>query len=241
MLLGPSKLYLAFLATVLVIATQACAVSQQSTADATVTATYTQPSSVKSPTSLVSITMIGSATPAATPAENASSPSPTTAFVTVTAVKGRLSIRSGPDISFDAVALLENGQTATAVARSIIDGWIQISIPSQPSKVGWVSTMTAHSIVIGNVLDLPRIDEVDWPVGSFILNCTQHRLIVKPGEQVVQPASVTTQNRVWFAPGLYSIYDLDMSGQPLVLNLNIRAHGQVTVHRDGSHQWSECP
>ena len=240
MLLGPSKLYLAFLATVLVIATQACAVSQQPTADATVTATYTQPSSVKSPTSLASITMINSATPAATPAETPS-PSPTTALVTVSAVNGRLSIRSGPDISFDAIAVLENGQTATAVARSVIDGWIQIPIPSQPSKMGWVSTMTAHSIVIGNVLDLPRIDEVDWPVGSYILNCTGHRLIVKPGEQIVQPVSASPQNRVWFAPGLYTVYDLDMSGQPVVLNLNIRAHGQVTVHRDGSHQWSDCP
>jgi hypothetical protein len=240
MLLGPSKLYLAFLVTVLVIATQACAVSQQSTADATVTATYTQPSSVKSPTSLASITMIDSATPAATSAENAS-PSPTTALITVTAVTGRLSIRSGPDISFDAIAVLENGQTATAVARSVIDGWLQIPIPSQPSKMGWVSTMTDHSIVTGNVLDLPRIDEVDWPAGSYILNCTQHRLIVRPGEQIVQSVSASPQNRVWFAPGLYTVYDLDMSGQPVVLNLNIRAHGQVTVHKDGSHQWSDCP
>lgn len=234
-----SKPNLIVILMVLTFAVQACGGPQKAMASAVDTSPATQIAAESSPTP-TSVSVKSSPTPVSTPV-----PSPmataTTASVTVTAVNGRLSIRSGPDISFDAVAVLENGQTATAVARSVIDGWIQIPIPSQPSKMGWVSTVTAHSIVIGNVLDLPRIDEVDWPVGSYILNCTGHRLIVKPGEQIVQPVSASPQNRVWFAPGLYTVYDLDMSGQPVVLNLNIRAHGQVTVHRDGSHQWSDCP
>jgi len=240
MLINLSRVSLVVTVISLAVASQACGLPPRRASITTGSGSQVQSSVAASPTATLSIVENNTLTPVATPTVGATA-SPTTTLVTVTAAEGKLSIRSGPDIKFDAIAVLENGETVTALARSIIDGWVEIRIPSQPSKMGWVSTMTAHSIVIGNILDLPRIDEVDWPVGSYILNCTQHRLIVKPGEQVVQPASVTTQNRVWFAPGLYSIYDLDMSGQPLVLNLNIRAHGQVTVHRDGSHQWSECP
>ncbi len=240
MLLRFSKFHIVSAVVVLSLAAQACNVTRPGpAAGAVAIPTETQATAQSSP-SAVSPAVSSTPTPIATPTATITATA-TAQVVTVTAVNGRLSIRSGPDISFDAIAVLENGQTATAVARSVIDGWIQIPIPSQPSKMGWVSTMTAHSIVIGNVLDLPRIDAVEWTSGSYILNCTQHRLIVKPGEQIVEPASTTAQNRVWFAPGLYTVYDLDMSGQPVVLNLNIRAHGQVTVHRDGTNQWSDCP
>jgi hypothetical protein len=167
--------------------------------------------------------------------------SPSLPIVTVTVVNGDLSIRTGPDMSFDAIAKLQDGETVTVLARSIMEGWVQIQIPSQTDKTGWISIQTNYSIINGKMLDLPRIDLVEWNIGSYLNNCTTHHMIVQPGDTILQPVGVPTQNRVWFPPGPYSVYDLDVVGQPVVANLTVLEHHEYNIRKDGDGQRSDCP
>ena len=227
------KFHFAILVILLGIASQACGVSQKAT-----------PAVAESPTSFTATTDVqnrfSTATAPVTPTL-AVVPSPTSPTVTVTAVNGRLAIRSGPDMTFDAIATLNQGETVTALARSILNGWVQISIPSQEGKTGWVSTLTDYSTVSGNVLDLPRIDVVEWPVGSYLVNCTTHQMVVEPEDKTLEPVSDSPKNRVWFSPGLYKIYDFDVSGHPQVKDLDLLSRTEVKIIKDGDGQQSECP
>ena len=168
-------------------------------------------------------------------------PFPTSAEITITAVEGDIAIRTGPDMTFDAIAKLQNGEAATVLARSIMDGWVQIEIPSQAGETGWISVDTNYSIVNGNLLDLPRIDTVEWNVGSYLINCTPHQMIVKPGDVILASVDDAPANRLWFSPGLYSVYDLDVTGQPVAANLSVTGHREFHILKDGTRtQWA-CP
>jgi uncharacterized protein YgiM (DUF1202 family) len=235
MYLKTSKYFLACLIVVFAVTSQACGVSQKAT-----------PAMAESPTSFTATADIqntiptASATVPSTPTLTVV-PSLTSPTVTVTAVNGKLAIRSGPDMTFDAIATLNQGETVTALARSILNGWIQVPIPSRDGETGWVSTLTDYSTVSGNVLDLPRIDVVEWPVGSYLVNCTTHQMVVEPGDKTLQPVSDSPENRVWFSPGLYKIYDFDVSGHPQVKDLNLLSRTEVKIIKDGDGQESECP
>lgn len=238
MLRKPTKYFAGWLIIILAVAMQACGVSE------------TAPSAAPIQTQETAATVQATAVPASKVPDSETEPglthtttvtiSPTPAGVTVTAVNGNLSIRSGPDIVFDAVAVLEPGETVTAQSRSILEGWVQVPIPSQPGKTGWVSTKTNYAMVSGDVLDLPRIDIVEWPIGAYLRNCTPHRMLVKPGDQVLEPVSESPANRVWFSPGLYTVYDLEAEGQPVVMNLDLRSHSQVSLRKDGNGQAWSC-
>ena len=235
MSLKPSKLFFGFLVVVLVIISTACGASQASTPTATKTpmetlATIIPTESPKNVSFAVSATPTIQVTPSATKS-----------VITVTAVNGNLSIRSGPDITFDAIAALKDGETVKALARSIMDGWVQIPIPSQEGKTGWVLLKTNYFVVTGNVLDLPRIDAVEWNVGSYLINCTPHQMLVQPGDVILQPVSSSPNNRVWFTPGEYSVYDLDVTGQPVAANLSVTEHREFHILKDGSRKQWTCP
>jgi hypothetical protein len=236
MSLKPSKIYFGFLVVVLAV-TNACGASQKSTPVVTEAPLETQPSLVEA---TASVTPIVSLVLSAIPTIQVTQ-SPTIPVITVTAVNGDLSIRTGPDITFDAIAMLKDGETATTLARSVIDGWVQIPISSQGGKTGWVSIKTNFSIVSGNVLDLPRIDIVEWNFGSYLRNCTPHRLLVRPGDITLQPVSESPNNRAWFAPGSYSVYDLDVPGQPVAANLSVLEHSEINILKDGTRQQWNCP
>ena len=235
MSLKPSKFFLGFLVAVLAITNAACGTPQKSIPTVTEVPTET-PTSIMPTADIQSVPLVQSATPIIQ-----ATPSPTSGNVIVTAVNGNLSIRTGPDITFDAIAILKDGETVTALARSIMDGWVQIPIPSQEGKTGWVSLKTNYFIVSGNVLDLPRVDAVEWNVGSYLINCTPHRMLVQPGDITLQPVGDAPNNRVWFSPGLYSVYDLDVTGQPVAANLSVTEHREFHILKDGNRkQWS-CP
>ena len=231
------KFHFAILFILFGIASQACGVSQKAT-----------PAVAESPTSFIPTADVQNGIPTATATSPAPVtptlavvPSPTSPTVTVTAVNGNLAIRSGPDMTFDAIATLNQGETVTALARSILNGWVQVPIPSKDGETGWVSTRTDYSTVSGNVLDLPRIDVVEWPVGSYLLNCTTHQMQVEPGDKTLQPVGNSPENRAWFSPGLYKIYDFDVSGHPEVRDLNLLSRTEVKIIKDGDGQQTECP
>jgi hypothetical protein len=226
-----SKIYTVVL--VLAFFSQACSADQQpAPAEA-----ESQPAAV-APTSFPVSTMVVEPTKTPTPTvEITASPFPT--GITITAVEGDVAIRKGPDTSFDAIAKLQDGETATILARSIMDGWVQIEIPSQEGQTGWISVQTNFSVINGNLLDLPRVDAVEWNVGSYLINCTPHQMIVKPGNVILEPIDDAPANRVWFSPGLYSVYDMDVEGQPVAANLTVTEHREFHILKDGTRkQWS---
>jgi hypothetical protein len=230
--LKSSKKYFWLLLLVLAFASQACSAAQSPSPIATESVRQSQPpadiSDQAADAQNVSFDQVPTPTVEVTPSSSAP-------VVTVTVVNGDLSIRTGPDLSFDAIAKLQDGETVTVLARSIMDGWVQIQIPSQAGETGWISIQTNYSIVTGNLLDLPRIDVVEWNVGSYLNNCTTHQMIVKPGGTILQP-----QNRVWFTPGTYSVYDLDVDGQPVVANLTVLEHREYNIRKDGAGQRFDC-
>jgi hypothetical protein len=227
------KIYLTILVIVLAFSSQACGSPQQPTQIATESQSATaEPTSTPAPTAEIQPTKTPTLTVAATPTTTSSK-------VTISAVEGDIAIRKGPDATFDAIAKLQNGETATVLARSIMNGWVQVEIPSQTGETGWISVQTNYSIVNGNLLDLPRIDSVEWNIGSYLINCTPHKMIVKPGNVILEPIDDAPANRVWFSPGLYSVYDMDVEGQPVAANLTVTEHREFHILKDGTRkQWS---
>jgi hypothetical protein len=230
-----SKIYLIALIIVLAFSSQACSSNPTPTQAATESLpAAAEPTNTPVPTEEV--------VPTDTPTPTAAvTPSATSADVTITAVEGDIAVRKGPDTTFDAFTKLQSGETATVLARSIMDGWVEIEVPSQTGVTGWLSVDTNYSIVNGNLLDLPRIDSVEWNVGSYLINCTPHQMLVKPGNVVLQPVGDAPNNRVWFTPGLYSVYDMDVTGQPVAANLTVTEHREFHIIKDGERtQWT-CP
>jgi hypothetical protein len=218
-----SKVYAWILA--LAFLSQACGISQQAAA-AEAKGLPASPSPTSSPTPTLVIR------PTTTPSVEVVS-SPTAPSVTITAVEGDIAIRLGPDSSFDATTSLKNGETAVVLARSIMNGWGQIEVPSQSGETGWVWVETGYSIINGSLFDLPRIDKVEWNVGSYLINCTPHQMIVKPGDVTLDPAG-EADSRVWFAPGTY----MDVTGQPVAANLTLTEHREFHILKDGTRkQW----
>ncbi len=166
---------------------------------------------------------------------------PTPAPVTIKAVGGSLAIRSGPADVFDAIAVLQDGQSAPVYARSIQDGWVQVPISAQPGALGWVYAKGGFSQVDGYVLDLPLITQVEWPFGAYLRNCTEHQVIAEPGDTVVPPVSAAPANQVWFTPGLYTVYDMDISGRPEITQVKLWSHTTVNLVKDGAGQKYTCP
>ncbi len=166
---------------------------------------------------------------------------PTPGAVSITAVGGDLAIRTGPDTAFDAIDSLKDGQTLPVYARSIQDGWVQVPIPSQPGALGWISIKSGFSRVDGYVLDLPLVTTVEWPFGAYVLNCTAHQLIAQPGDKVLPPVSAAPANRVWFFPGLYTVYDAEVPGNPAITQVKLMAHTDVSVIKDGAGVKYTCP
>lgn len=201
------------------------------------------PTAVKSPASTMTPTttpITSTATPIPTPTA-ASLPTKMSSVVTITAVNGNLAIRKGPDEVFDAIAALHAGDTAQAVARSVLDGWVEIPIPSRPDEMGWISTRTAYSVVSGNVLDLPMIRTVEWPTGAYLRNCTTHEMLVEPGGTSLPAVGDSPNNRVWFPPGLYSVYDQEVDGHPDVLDVELWPQYSMDVRKDGNGTRAGCP
>ncbi len=166
---------------------------------------------------------------------------PTPAPVTLPAVGGSLAIRSGPAPVFDAIAELPEGQTVPVFARSIQDGWVQVPLPSQPSSYGWVSIKAGFSQVNGYALDLPLITKVEWPFGAYLRNCTDHQVILEPGDTLVPTVSAAPANKVWFTPGLYSVYDTEVTGRPLITQVKLWSHTSLDLLKDGNGQKYLCP
>jgi hypothetical protein len=235
----PGKLVL-FALLSLALLGQACAFARPPAAQTLPSATSTEVVSSDVPTAYAALPTTTSIIVRTVPAPTLV-PTPVPPPVSIKAVDGDLAIRKGPDEVFDAVDKLKAGDTLPVHARSIQDGWLQVPIPSQPGAFGWVSTKAGYSEVDGNVLDLPLITAVEWPFGGYVLNCTAHNLLAKPGDKPIPAVSPDGSNRVWFFPGLYTVYDVDVADQPAVTQVKLYEHTTVSIISDGAHNKYTCP
>ncbi len=187
-------------------------------------------------------TPIPAATNTAAPTSTATpTTTPASSSVVVSAVNGNLFIRRGPDLAFNDIGALMNGQSAAATGRDPLSKWLQIPIPNQPGRTGWVSIQTSYSSVSGDVARLPEIAPTDWPVLAFIQNCTYDQMEIDPGEIVLPSFASFPDNRIQINPGIYRIHDTSVTGSPEVLKVQIREGVEIDVTVDGNGKKRKCP
>ena len=188
------------------------------------------PASTKTPAPTASLTATATATATPTPSE-----------VVVTAVKGNVFIRRGPDLAFDPVSVLMDGQNAVALARDVLTGWLQIRVPDRPDATGWISIQTRFVVVRGEVADLPEVAPTEWPVPAWLRNCTLHPMLAKPGDILIPAVYEFPSNEIQISPGVYVIYDLEVGGNPEVMEIEIKEGSQIDILDDGNGNRRKCP
>lgn len=169
--------------------------------------------------------------------------SPTLVFlprVTISAVKGNLFIRRGPDMAFNPVDVLYEGTSAKAIARDVLADWVQIEIPNS-NKTGWVSVQTKYSQVSGDLNALPGITTTEWPVAAYLRNCTHHRMLIMPGEITLPSYFGSPENEIWLYPGTYTVLDYELPDLPEVMEVEIREGLTVDIMDDGLGEHRKCP
>ena len=232
--LKPPKIYLWFLIVLLTVASQACSPAQKISQDAIPPAQGTQSSVIESPASL---------TPTATPIATQTisvTPTPALPSVTVSAVKGNLFIRRGPDLAYNAVAVLMDGQSVRALARDVLSKWLQVQFPDDPGKTGWVSIQSHYTLVNGDVTDLPEVTPTDWPALAFLQNCTHHLMQADPGGILIPAVDNFQENYAQLNPGIYAIHDLEVDGSPEVMQVEIKEGSEIDIREDGNGEHRKC-
>jgi hypothetical protein len=168
-----------------------------------------------------------------------STPNPTT--IVVTAVNGNVFIRRGPDLAYNAVSVLMDGQSARALARDVLAKWVQIPIPGHPNETGWISIQTRFVAVNGDPVELPEIAPTDWPVLASLRNCTYHYMVAEPGGIVIPAVYNFPDNDVQINPGVYTIHDIEVDGSPEVMEVEVREGLQIDILYDGDGDRKKCP
>ena len=160
--------------------------------------------------------------------------------VTITAVKGNLFIRRGPDMAFNPIGVLYKDTSAKGIARDILSNWVQVEIPNS-TKTGWVSIQTSYSQIEGSLKDLPEYTPTEWPVAAYLLNCTHHSMYVPQADMIIPSSFEYPDNEVWIYPGTYTVLDIDVSGDPEVLDFTIKEGESIEIRWDGLGEKRKCP
>jgi hypothetical protein len=169
------------------------------------------------------------------------SPTQAPEAVIVTAVKGNLFIRRGPDLAYNAVSVLVDGQSGRAVARDVLGGWLQIFIPDHPQETGWISIQSRYSEVKGDLMSLPEFMPTDWPAQAWLRNCTEHQMLVNPAGILISAVNNFPDNEVQLNPGVYTVHDIEVDGSPEVMELEIREGSEEDILDDGDGDHRKCP
>ncbi len=160
--------------------------------------------------------------------------------VTLTVVKGNLFIRRGPDMAFNPIGVLYKDTSAKVIARDVLSDWAQIQIPNS-DQTGWVSIQTEYSQIEGNLKELPEYTPTEWPLAAYLRNCTHHRMYVLQADMVIPSSFEFPDNEVWIYPGTYSVLDIDVAGDPEVMDFTIKEGESVEIRWDGSGEKRKCP
>ncbi len=179
--------------------------------------------------------------PARTALPAPTSATPAISRITITATGGNLFIRRGPDLAFNPVGSLLQGQSASALARDVLSEWVEVPLPGKPDQTGWISVQTKFTTISGDLASLPELQIDYWPVGASIRNCTLHQMLITPGNIVLPSLVNFPANDVRVNPGVYVVVDTDVDGYPQVLKVEISEGSAVDVRVDGNGDRKKCP
>ncbi len=226
----------ACLTIVLAISAQACSASRIPTATSSAgpSAASTVPPPIPSP----SATRLTGTNPTTAATEETT---PTAPPVIVTATKGNVFIRRGPDLGFNPISVLMEGQSATAVARDVLDEWLQVPLPGNQDQTGWISIQSQFTTVSGDVRILPEVQPTYFPVPASLRNCTYHQMLITPGNIVLPSVDNFPANEVQVSPGTYVILDTDVDGNPEVLKVEVSEGSAIDVRVDANGDKRKCP
>lgn len=160
--------------------------------------------------------------------------------VSISAIKGNLFIRRGPDMAYNPIDVLYQDTSVAVLKRDVLSKWVQIIIPNS-NKTGWVSIQTKYSKVDGDLKSLPEFTPTDWPIPAYLRNCTHHQMYILPAEIVLPPSFAEPENEIWLYPGTYTAYDIDVPGEPETLQFDIREGVTREILVDGLGERRKCP
>ena len=162
--------------------------------------------------------------------------------VTLTAVDGNLFIRRGPHLAFNPIGVLYEGETKSVIGRDILSRWLQISSSSIPGKTGWISIQTRYSKVYGDLSALQVIDTLDWPAGAYLWNCTHHQMLAQPGDYFIPSSYEFPDNEITVLPGTYTIYDLEVVGESVMIDrIEVSEGSEFEIREDADGERRKCP
>lgn len=158
------------------------------------------------------------------------------------AVNGSLYIRRGPGTEYDRIGLLKSGESAEVIGRDILSKWAQVNIPGKEAT-GWVSLLTPFTRIEGDLSQVEAFTFTDWPQPAYLKNCTEHDMMIGPGELYLYSLWTNAQylNEVQVDPGEYAIYDLFVPGEPLVETVDIQEGETYYVTLNGLGVYHNCP
>jgi hypothetical protein len=160
--------------------------------------------------------------------------------VTLNVVNGNLFIRRGPDMAFNPVGVLYKDTSVKVLARDVLSNWVQVKVPNS-EKTGWVSIKSEYSQIEGELKDLPEYTPTEWPTAAYLRNCTHHQMYILPSEIIISSSLAYPENEIWIYPGTYTIYDIDVSGDPEVMKVTIQEGANVEILEDGLGGHRKCP
>lgn len=160
--------------------------------------------------------------------------------VTLSAINGNIFIRRGPDLAYNPIGILYKNNSAEVLQRDVLSKWAQIIIPNS-DQTGWVSIQTSYTKIDGDLTTLPEYTPVDWPVPAYLRNCTHHQMYIMPNEVILSSSFFQPENEIWLYPGSYTIHDLDVPGEPDVLQVEIREGVTIDITTDGLGEHRKCP
>lgn len=211
-----------------------CAPQQLTEDDRPLTATPT----VNRPPSTVTNTP--QSTPTVVPlTETLSSPQTS---VTISAVGGNLYIRRGPSTKYSRIGVLTKGMTAEVIGRDKLSNWVQINIPDSEST-GWVSMLTEYEQIDGDLSQVPDFTFTDYPVPAYVENCTEHLLLIQPGEYYLENVYTAGQylNEVKLDPGFYTVYDMSLPDEPQLDSIDLQEGETASITVNGLGISHKCP
>lgn len=162
--------------------------------------------------------------------------------VRVTAVGGNLFIRRGPGTQYNRIGILYDGMSAEVIAQDVLSRWVQVNVPNSEAT-GWISIQTRFASVEGDLKRLPNFTFTDWFRPAFVVNCTEHDLVLEPGGIDLYNVFTHTQylNERQVDPGLYAVHDLYLPGAPQIQTIDVKEGATIYITVNGLGEKHKCP
>lgn len=145
-------------------------------------------------------------------------------------------------MAYNRIGVLKRGESAEVIGQDMLSRWAQIKIPNSDAT-GWVSLMTSYSQIQGDLKNVPHFTFTDFPKAAYIKNCTEHVLLVMPGEYYLENLFTNAQylNEVRVDSGVYSIYDVTLPDEPLIQTVDMQEGETAYITVNGLGETHKCP